>query len=104
MHYEESNHLYPLQARKQAERATNVGLLILERTNIKIIKGGKRLHTLPPAKKGLYILDSMDVVPTSQVGTGECRVFDGRPPNVVVKGVRSTLIPSMTTMPPCKVT
>lgn len=79
-----------------------MGLLILERTNMKIIKGGKR--TLPPAKKGISIMDSMDVVPTSQVGTGECRVFDGRPPNVVVKGVRSTLIPSMTTMPPCKVT
>jgi hypothetical protein len=49
-------------------------------------------------------MDRMDVVPTSQVGTGEFRVFDGRPPNLVVKGVRSTLIQSMTTMPPCKVT
>jgi hypothetical protein len=49
-------------------------------------------------------MDRMDVVPTSQVGTGEFRVFDGRPPNLVVKGVRSTLIQSMTTMSPCKVT
>lgn len=28
-------------------------------------------------------MDRMDVVPTSQVGTGEFRVFDGRLPNLV---------------------
>lgn len=39
MHYSESKHLHPPQARKQAKGARKVSILILERTKMKIMKG-----------------------------------------------------------------